>query len=129
MSEPIHQEVVIQASPERVYEALTDAETFSALSGGAPAEITPEAGGAFSRFGGMISGRIIEAVPGRLLVEAWRVGNWPPGVYSIARFELQGEGSGTKIVFDHTGFPAEQREHLDAGWKANYWDGLKKHLE
>lgn len=128
MSETIHQEVKFGASRERVYRALTDAAQFSAMSGGAPAEIGSEAGAAFSCFGGMISGRHIELVPGQRIVQAWRAGNWDAGVYSIARFELQESGRGTLLVFDHTGFPGEQGEHLEQGWKKNYWNPLQKYL-
>jgi uncharacterized protein YndB with AHSA1/START domain len=41
MSEPIHQEVDFAASPQRVYEALTDSKQFTAFSGGIPEEIEP----------------------------------------------------------------------------------------
>ena len=50
------------------------------------------------------------------------------GVYSIVRFELRKEGTGTRLVFDHTGFPVGQAEHLAAGWKGNYWEPLEKFL-
>lgn len=128
MSEPIHHEVVVPASAERVYDALTDAERFSELSGGAPAEIDARPGGAFSLFGGMIEGRFVELEPSRRVVQAWRVGNWPPGLYSLARFELDGEGEETRVVFDHTGFPDAEREHLESGWHKRYWEPLKQHL-
>jgi Activator of Hsp90 ATPase homolog 1-like protein len=49
---------------------------------------------------------------------------WPEGLYSIARFELQAEGRGTKLVFDHDGFPADMKDVLAQGWQANYWDKL-----
>jgi len=128
MSAHIHQEVVFKASPKRIYEALTDAKQFSKLTGGAPTEISPEAGGAFSCFGGMIAGRNLELLPNRRIVQAWRVGNWEPGVYSIIRFELKEDGGGTRLVLDHTGFPEDNRDHLDAGWASNYWEPLKKYL-
>jgi hypothetical protein len=54
--------------------------------------------------------------------------NWKPGVYSLAKFELVEEGAGTRIVFDHTGFPKGDAEHLATGWKAHYWDSLAKFL-
>jgi len=37
---------VFKASPKRLYDALTDAKQFSEFTGGAPAEISREAGGA-----------------------------------------------------------------------------------
>lgn len=128
MSLSIHQEVLFGASPERVYKALTAASQFSKVTGGAPAAISPEAGGAFTCFGGMISGRNVEVEPNRRIVQAWRAGNWPAGVYSIVKFELQAEGQHTKLILDHTGFPEGTREHLEAGWKTNYLEPLGKFL-
>jgi len=93
-----------------------------------PTEISREVGGAFALFGGYITGRHIELVPNERIVQAWRVGSWDPGVYSIAKFVLAEQGSGTKIVFDHTGFPRGLGEHLAAGWKAHYWEPLEKFL-
>jgi hypothetical protein len=45
-----------------------------------------------------------------------------------ARFDLVAQGAGTKILFDHTGFPKGQGEHLAEGWQANYWSPLQKYL-
>lgn len=128
MTERIHQEIVFDAAPARVYEALTDAVQFSKLSGGAPAEIEATAGGAFSCFGGMILGRNVECAPGERLVQAWRVKTWEPGVYSIVRFELRPEGGTTRVVLEHTGYPEGQGEHLAKGWHANYWEPLRRAL-
>jgi activator of HSP90 ATPase len=138
-AESIHQEPVFTASPERVYQALTDAKQFTRviqLSGALqamhlpdkPAEISREAGGAFALYGGYITGRHVELVRNVRVVQAWRAGDWPPGVYSIAKFELVKQGSGTKIVFDHTGFPKGDAKSLASGWKAHYWEPLAKVL-
>jgi Activator of Hsp90 ATPase homolog 1-like protein len=43
----------------------------------------------------------------------------------IAKFELVEQGSGTRVVFDHTGFPKGQTDHLAAGWKALLGDAHK----
>ena len=61
-------------------------------------------------------------------MQAWRTGSWDPGVYSIAKFEFVEQGPGTKIVFDHTGFPKGEAEVLASGWKAHYWEPLQKLL-
>jgi activator of HSP90 ATPase len=129
MSASIHQEVTFNARAARIYDALTDARQFAAVTGGAPAEIDAEPGGAFSCFGGMIVGRNVELVPGKRLVQAWRVGNWPEGVFSVVRFELRDEGTQTRLVFDQHGFPAEQQSHLEGGWHKMYWEPLRRYLE
>jgi activator of HSP90 ATPase len=124
--ERIHQEVALAgSSPQRVYEALTQSERFGKITGSA-AEIDPREGGSFSLFGGMITGRNVELVPGQRVVQAWRAGNWEPGVYSVARFELAPDGQGTRLVLDHAGFPPGQGEHLSAGWEANYWEPMRR---
>ena len=128
-STTIHQEVTIKASPQGVYEALLDARQFGELTGFAKTEINRDVGGPFSCFNGIITGRQIELVPSERIVQVWRDRPWPPGVYSLVKFELKPEGSGTRIVFDHTGFPAGDEPHLRDGWIEHYWEPLKKHLE
>jgi len=139
-AEAIHMEPVFKASRKRVYEALTDMKQFEKIvqlsaamksgmaPGAKPAEISREAGGAFSLFGGYVTGRQLELVPNERIVQAWRAGGWDPGDYSISKFELVEQGTGTKIVFDHTGFPKGKAEHLAEGWKINYWEPLEKFL-
>jgi activator of HSP90 ATPase len=135
-AESIHQEPVFKASPARVYEALTNTAQFDKVSklsaamqsGMAPAtkptQIDPAPGGAFSLFGGYVTGRNIELVPNKRIVQAWRPMTWAPGIYSIAKFELASDDSGTKIIFDHTGFPPGTGQHLAEGWHENYWNPL-----
>jgi activator of HSP90 ATPase len=139
-AESIHQEPVINASRKRVYEALTDTRQFNAVTKIAaardtaisveksPTVISPNVGGAFSLFGGIILGRHLELVPNTRIVQAWRVSYWKPGEYSIAKFELVEQGTRTRIVFDHTGFPKGDAETLASGWKAHYWEPLAKFL-
>jgi activator of HSP90 ATPase len=138
-AESIHQEPVFSSSPKRVYEALTDAKQFqkvvllsaamkSMAIGMAPAEISTEPGGPFSLFGGYLTGRQLELVPNLRIVQAWRAGSWDKGDYSITKFVLQEDVSGTRIVFDHGGFPLGQAEHLAEGWHINYWEPLQKYL-
>jgi activator of HSP90 ATPase len=138
-AEAIHQEPVFTASPKRIYAALTDAKQFQKmqLMSGAmkaadlvarPAEISLEPGGPVTLFGGYVTGRQIELVADQRIVQAWRPGNWPAGTYSIVKLELVAQGAGTKIVFDHTGFPAGDGESLASGWKEHYWEPLQKFL-
>jgi uncharacterized protein YndB with AHSA1/START domain len=130
--ECIHQEVVIKTSRARVYQALTDAKQFSKVTDyvmpRAATVISPEAGGAFSIFGGVITGRNIEMVPNERLVQAWREKNWDPGVFTIVKFQLNEEGSGTRVVFDQTAIPQGHADHLAPGWKSHYWESLQKYL-
>lgn len=137
--ESIHQETLFKASRKRVFDVLTDTSQFDKVTrlasgmnsmslGNKPTAISREPGGSFTLFGGHIIGRQIELVPDERIVQVWRVVDWAPGIYSIAKFELVEQGSGTKIVFDHIGFPQGKAEHLAEGWKSHYWEPLEKFL-
>src|SRR5271154_1371258 len=113
----IHQEVEFKASAERLYQALTVAAQFDhvvqlsaamnssmkAKLGATPTAIDAQPGGAFTLFGGYITGRNLELIPDTRIVQAWRSASWDPGLYSIAHFVLVPRRAGTRLVFDHTG--------------------------
>lgn len=141
VAEAIHQERVFKARREGVYRALTETEQFDKVVklsaamaqggmalGADPTMVSGQAGGEFAAFGGYVTGRQIELVPNERIVQAWRAGSWGPGEFSLARFVLAEEGANTKLIFDHTGFPAGQAEHLAEGWRVNYWEPLEKYL-
>ena len=140
-AEAIHQERRLKASRQRVYDALTVSAQFDKviqLSGvmqspymasmQSATQIGQEEGSPFTLFGGYIVGRQLELLPMERIVQAWRVGNWPRGIYSMARFELIADGLGTKVTFDHTGFPSGEGQHLAAGWQEHYWAPLEQFL-
>ena len=132
----IHQEVNFKATPQRLYETLLSSKEFSACTkksfndfSATSASIDSSVGGTFSVFDGHIIGRILELLPNQRIVEAWRVIDWPAGVYSIAKFELKPQDSGTTLIFDHVGFPEGLKEHLSIGWQQHYWEALMKYLQ
>jgi activator of HSP90 ATPase len=139
-SEAIHQQITINAERTAVYEALTNAKQFDAITrlsdavslvtapNAKPTSISRAVGGPFTLFGGYITGRNLELVRGERLVQAWRTGSWNAAEYSIVSFVLVANGAGTKLVFDHRGFPDGAGAHLANGWHTHYWDPLVKYL-
>jgi uncharacterized protein YndB with AHSA1/START domain len=129
MPHAIHQEVTINAEPRRVLDALTDAVQFAEVTGAPAASLSASEGERIELFGGHITGRNLEFVPGRRLVQAWRAGSWPEGAYSVVKFEMDGSSGGaTRLIFDHTGFPEEDHDHLADGWHKMYWEPLNRYL-
>jgi activator of HSP90 ATPase len=137
----IHQEVTFMGSCVQIYEALTTATRFDALtrlSDAATLLTAPHAqetaisgsvGGPFTLFGGYITGRNLEMVPSVRLVQAWRAGGWDLGEFSIVRFVLRPDGSACRLTFDHRGFPDAQGPSLAYGWRVHYWEPLAKLLQ
>ena len=107
----LHEDIDLKSDPQRIYAVLLDAKQFAAFTG-APAEIDPKPGGAFSLFGGQIAGRNLELVSNQRIVQGWRPTHWSPGVYSIVEFELKPHTSGTTVALDHKGFPEGDFDHL-----------------
>ena len=131
----IHQAVVLAAPARRIYETLTTASLFDKvvrasaamnsdmqkMLGATPTQIDARPGGAFTLFGGFITGFNLELVADARLVQAWRSGGWKPGEYSIARFVLEPQGASTNLIFDQFGFPGDDAAELAKGWHGNYW--------
>ena len=139
-AEAIRQQVTLDASPQRVYQALTSTKDFDMITrlsdgaallnaaGAKPTSISTELGGPFTLFGGYITGRHLEMLPNERLVQAWRAGSWNPGDYSVAAFHLTAEGGKTKLSFEHRGFPNGNGISLAPGWRVHYWEPLAKFL-
>jgi uncharacterized protein YndB with AHSA1/START domain len=124
----IHQEALIAAPPEQVFELLTNGSLFSAATG-QPADITAREGEPFSVFSGRVEGRQIEVVPAQRVVQAWRFSAghdspWEPGVYSTVRFTLDPTEDGTRLAIDHTGIPTEWLDHLSQGYPTFYLEPI-----
>ena len=128
----IHQESIIIATPQAVYEVLTDGQKFAAATG-MPAQLSDREGEAFTLFGGRVEGRQIELVPGQRIVQAWRFGathpsEWDAGVYSVVRFTLSGQQDGTRFIIDHAGVPPEWHDHISTGYPSFYQQPLERYF-
>jgi activator of HSP90 ATPase len=128
MPSTIHQSNTFKASPNRIYDILMSSREHAAMTANGAAKISRKPGGTFSCHGGWISGRNIELVTGKRIVQAWRAKNWPPGIYSLVSFTLKKKGKGTRLTLDHNGIPSNHSHHLTTGWKARYWAPLRAYL-
>jgi uncharacterized protein YndB with AHSA1/START domain len=122
----IRKSYVIDAPPETVWRALTDAGVMEEWGAGS-ASMDPRPGGLFSQWGGDIYGTVTEVAPGDRLVEEWYGGEWAEP--SIAVFVLSEHGEGTLLDLTHTGVPDDQLAEFDAGWDDYYLGAIKEWAE
>lgn len=127
MTEPIRQEEHFAATPQAVFDALTDSAKHGAFTE-STSEIDKQPGGAFSCHDGQITGRTLELVEGKRIVQAWRVSAWDEGVYTTVSIELEPADGGTKLTLVHRGVDEAFREHIAGGWHARYWEPLRAYL-
>ncbi len=129
MNKIIRQTVVINASPKKVYAVLINEKKHAKFSK-APATISRKVGGAFTCYGGYLTGINLELVPSKRIVQAWRSKTWPAGTYSIASFAFSRKAGGrTKLVFTHVGVPAFDFKDVNKGWRTFYWNPIKAYLK
>ena len=121
----LHQEVDLKATPQRIYQTLLSSKDFAAFTG-APAEIDPKPGGAFSLFGGQWSDETSNWFP--------TSASYKPGASSPtsptastpwSSSNSNPETPQTSVILDQTGFAEGDFDHLSVGWHSHYWEPLK----
>ena len=129
MTQLIRQSVTFNAKPGVIFEALMDSKKHRAFTG-APANISRDAGGRFTCYGGQITGFNVEIKPGKSIVQAWRGKDWPQGTWSLVTYRLAAaRGGKTKLSFEQVGVPPRRVKGITEGWKKYYWEPLKKMIK
>ncbi len=116
----------IPASPEDVYRALTDPAVIELWTGEA-AEMPAEPGMEFSLWEGSISGKNLELVKNKLIVQEWYFGD--QAEKSIVTIKLHADKAGTSVELIHTNIPDEAYDDITAGWGEAYFGSLKEFFE
>jgi uncharacterized protein YndB with AHSA1/START domain len=127
--EPISKESFIDASPQIVFEFLTDPAKMVRWMG-IRAEIVPKPGGIyFLDPNGVdtIRGSYLEVVPYSKIVFTWgydRPGHTIPPGSTVVEITLTQEGTGTRLRLVHRVLPPDAREKHSFGW-GHYLGRLK----
>lgn len=119
----------LPAPPGRLYEMYLDPKMHAAFTGAA-VTIDARPGSAFSAFDGMLSGSVLQAVPGRLIVQSWRAAHWPPDdMDSTLILTFWPEEGGGRIELTHVNVPDHDFAGVSQGWEEYYWTPWRSHLE
>jgi activator of HSP90 ATPase len=121
------QQVTFNASPEEMYEQIMDAKKHAKFTGD-KVSMSRKVGGEFSLLGGTAYGKNIELIPGKKIVQTWRMrqDNWPEDVMSEITFDFQPAGKNkTKLVFTQRNIPTNVADEFKQGWKDYYWEPMK----
>ena len=100
---------IIPATPQRIYAAWLDSRAHTDMTGG-EASMSDEVGGAVSAWDGYITGRNLELVPGKLIVQSWRTSRFTDAHEdSIVTLSLKAVAGGTLLTLLHNNVPDDQR--------------------
>ena len=128
-AEPIVKEIYIEASPEIIFEFLTNQENFLRWMG-LRAELDPRPGGIFRvdpNGRDIIRGTYLEVVPPSRVVFTWgweEKGHRVPAGSTRVEVELEREGNGTRLRLTHRNLEGEARDAHEKGW-AHYLVRIK----
>jgi len=128
MSQVIQQTVTFNVPPHEVYEALMDSKKHAAFTGG-KASLSRAVGGRISAYDNYITGKNIELVSDKKIVQDWRAVDWPEGYYSRITFEFTAVPDGTRLDFTHADVPEGTEKEFTQGWIDNYWEPMKRYLK
>ena|ERR1700761_6347904 len=109
---------IVPAPPEEVYAALTNPISIK-LWTGEEAEMSTEPGSEFSMWDGSISGKNLEFVEGKKIVQQWYFGDNPEP--SIVTIILHPDKHGTSAELRHTNIPDEDFADISEGWDNSYF--------
>lgn len=113
---------LIPASPEEVYQALTQEATIQLWSG-EPAVMQAVPDTEFQLFDGSIAGRNISFNPGREIVQEWYFGDASEA--SIVTIRLHPHAKGTSAEVRQINIPEEAYENIEEGWNNHYFGALQ----
>ncbi len=129
MATTILQEVLFKnTTPHALYELYMDPKLHSMISGG-PATISGKVGSNYSVHGGYISGKNLQLVKDKLIVQTWRAQGWKESdVDSTFIIHLEPKGNDVILLATHANLPDEHAGHTDKGWYDHYWNPWKQYL-
>jgi activator of HSP90 ATPase len=116
---------VINASAQKVFEALTKPKIIEAWSG-SKAKMNAKAGSLFSLWGGSIHGKNLEVSPTKI-VQLWKEDKWKD--FTTVTFHLAEVKGTTTVELVHEEIPDSSFKNIKDGWDQYYILPLKQFAE
>ena len=129
MSKTIIQKIVFKnTTPKALYELYTNAEKHTIVTG-AMAKNTAKEGAKFSAYDGYITGKNLQLVKDRLIVQSWSGSDWKKeDVDSTFTLHFESKGKDTLLHVVHANLPDEHAKSIGNGWHEYYWTPWKAYL-
>lgn len=119
----IKQTYEMNATPEKVFEALVNPDIIQTWSGD-EAKMGPEVGDSFTLWGGQMFGKNLEVVKNKKLVQEWNYDQWDAP--SKVTFTLKAKGKKTIVDLLHEDVPEKSLKSIDEGWDVYYLGAMKE---
>jgi uncharacterized protein YndB with AHSA1/START domain len=118
----------LPAPPERLFEMYLDPVEHAAFTG-APVTISDQPGSDFRAFDGVLTGTVLQVVPKRLIVQAWRSSHWGVmDVDSTLVLSFLPEADGGRIELTQVNVVNHDFAGVSQGWEKFYWTPWRAYL-
>ena len=118
----------LPAPPERLFDMYLDPVAHAAFTG-APVRVAPKEGAEFQAFDKALSGRILQLVPKRLIVQSWRASHWKEeDLDSTLVLTFHPDEGGARIELVHVNVADHDFAGVSQGWEKYYWTPWRKYL-
>lgn len=129
MKNVIFKSVELPATADKLFEMYLDSTTHSAITG-LDASVSAENGSDFQAFGGLLTGKMLQVVRPRLIVQAWRsVSFHETDPDSLLILSFSDEGSNGRIDLVHLDVPDHDYDGVTRGWDEKYFEPWRVYLE
>ena len=125
----IKQSVQFNAVPDSLFDAYLDSRKHAAIIG-SKVSISKAAGGRFTAFNGMLSGKNLLIVRKKLDIQSWRSHKWKkmdPDSILILLFSKAERGARIDLI--HVNVPNHDLRGVTRGWHRYYWKPWFKYLK
>ncbi len=116
---------ILHATPPEVYMAFTNPFTIS-LWTNEEALMSTIPGTEFSMLGGNISGKNMEFIENKKIVQQWYFGEQEPP--SIVTLKFHDDREGTSVELNHTNIPDEAYDEIVEGWNEIIFGNLSEYF-
>jgi activator of HSP90 ATPase len=124
----VKQTVILPAPARRLYAMYLSPKSHGAITGG-KVVIGSRPGSKFSAFGGALRGRVLQTVPGRLIVQSWRSTAFRKNdADSTLIIHFTPKGRHGRVDLVHVNVPDHDYAGVNKGWKNYYWKPWRKFL-
>lgn len=107
----------INAEPSDIYSALTNPYTIGLWSG-YPAVMSDEPGSEFSLWEGDITGKNLEFVTDKKVVQEWFFGDQTEK--SLVTINIAPDGENSLVIVEHSNIPDDDFADISEGWREYY---------
>ncbi|KAL2798411.1 activator of Hsp90 ATPase [Aspergillus keveii] len=118
-----------RTTAEELFQTFTDPQRIAAFTRGAPRQFDgAQVGGKFSIFDGNVTGEFVKLESPKLLVQKWRLAQWPADHFSTLEigFDQNDLDGVTQMRVTWTGVPVGQEDVTKQNWDLYYVRSIKQ---